>query len=157
MKQKLDRDELTAVKKNLQAQKIEVTEDIINETWSYVYKQNFLQKKLSVCSDCRHFYFYYQKGFTEQGIDCNDIVLFWRLKKMLTITSNALRQQIVNIEVRRLEREIKEILDDCGQDGDMKKELLKGKRVELAEELRTVRQIQEKLEQFIYALNNEKN
>lgn len=157
MKQKLDRDELTAVKKNLQAQKIDVNEDLIIETWSYVYKQNFLQKKLSVCSDCRNFYYYYQKGFTESGIDCNDIVLFWRLKKMLSITSNALRQQIVNIEVRRLEREIKEILDDYGQDGDFKKELLKGKRVELAEELRKVRQIQEKLEEFIYALNNEKN
>lgn len=68
-------------------------------------------------------------------IDCNDIVLFWRLKRMLSITSNALRQQIINIEVRRLEREIKDILDDYAQDRTLKKQLLKGKRVELAEEL----------------------
>ena len=68
-------------------------------------------------------------------IDCNDVVLFWRLKKMLSITSNALRQQIVNIEVRRMEREIKDILDDYAQDQKLKKELLKGKRVELAEDL----------------------
>lgn len=68
-------------------------------------------------------------------IDCNDIVLFWRLKRMLTITSNALRQQIVNIEVRRLEREIKDLLDDYSQDENFKKLMLKGKRVELAEEL----------------------
>lgn len=84
------------------------------------------------------------------------MVLFWRLKKMLSITSNALRQQIINIEVRRLEREIKDILDDFGQDSDLKKRLLTGKRVELAEELNKVRQIQEKLEEFIHALNNEK-
>ena len=68
-------------------------------------------------------------------IDCNDVVLFWRLKKMLSITSNALRQQIVNIEVRRMEREIKDILDDYAQDQKLKKQLLKGKRVELAEDL----------------------
>ncbi len=76
---------------------------------------------------------------------------------MLAITSNALRQQILNIEVRRLEREIKDILEDCAQDQELKKQLLKGKRVDLAEELRKVRQIQEKLEEFIYALNNEKS
>lgn len=157
LKPDLDRDELTAVKKNLEAQKISVSESLIIETWSYVYRQNFLEKKLNVCSDCRNFYYYYQKGFTESGIDCNDVVLFWRLKKMLSITSNALRQQIVNIEVRRLEREIKDILDDFGQDQDLKKDLLRGKRVDLAEELRKVRQIQEKLEEFIYALNNDKN
>jgi hypothetical protein len=40
----------------------------INETWAYVYKQNFLQKKLTVCNDCRNFYYYYQKGFTDQGV-----------------------------------------------------------------------------------------
>ena len=68
-------------------------------------------------------------------IDCSDIVLFWRLKRMLNITSNALRQQIVNIEVRRLERELKDILDEYAQDQGLKKQLLRGKRVELAEDL----------------------
>jgi optic atrophy protein 1 len=68
-------------------------------------------------------------------MECHDVVLFWRLKRMLEITCNALRQQIVNIEVRRLEREVKEILDEYSQDEIIKVELLKGKRVELAEEL----------------------
>ena len=63
------------------------------------------------------------------------MILFWRLKRMLNITANALRQQIVNIEVRRLEREIKDILDDFAQDQATIKRLLKGKRVELAEDL----------------------
>jgi hypothetical protein len=40
----------------------------INDTWNYIYKLNFLQRKLQVCSDCKKFYFYYQKGFTEQGV-----------------------------------------------------------------------------------------
>ena len=54
---------------------------------------------------------------------------------MLSITANSLRQQILNIEVRRLESEIKDILDDYAQDPNLKKQLMKGKRVELAEEL----------------------
>jgi optic atrophy protein 1 len=109
-------------------------------------------------------------------MECHDVILFWRLKRMLEITCNALRQQIVNIEVRRLEREVKEILDEYSQDEIIKVELLKGKRVELAEELskkkksclfnsnqfkmflflERVRVIQEKLEEFIKSLNSEK-
>ncbi|CAF4174755.1 unnamed protein product [Rotaria magnacalcarata] len=54
---------------------------------------------------------------------------------MIEITSNAIRQQISNIETRRLEREVKEILDDFSTDETRKINLLKGKRVDLAEEL----------------------
>ncbi len=36
---------------------------------------------------------------------------------------------------RRLEREVKEILDDFSSDETLKSSLLKGKRVDLAEEL----------------------
>lgn len=76
-----------------------------------------------------------KETFIFSKIECHDIVLFWRLKKMLEITCTSLRQQIINIEVRRLEREVKDILDEYGQDETLKVELLKGKRVELAEEL----------------------
>ena len=123
-------------------------------------------------------------------VDCHEVVFFWRLKRMIDITSNALRQQISNIEgsysggltgsafvsllARRLEREVKEILDDFSSDESLKETLLKGKRVNIAEELskplltlltlnrrpssclERVRLIQEKLEEFIEALNKEK-
>jgi optic atrophy protein 1 len=81
------------------------------------------------------------------------VVFFWRLKRMIEITSNAIRQQISNIEstsrfcslqlhslfallsARRLEREVKDILDDFSADDTLKSNLLKGKRVDLAEDL----------------------
>ncbi|GFS27921.1 dynamin-like 120 kDa protein, mitochondrial [Elysia marginata] len=89
-------------------------------------------------------------------LNCNAVVLFWRLQRMLHVTSNALRQQVVNNEARRLERIIKEVLDELGDDKIVLKNLLTGRRVILAEELKKVRQIQDKLEEFIQALNQEK-
>jgi len=72
---------------------------------------------------------------------------------MLKVTANALRQQVMNREARRLEKEIKEVLEEMSGDDEAKIRLLTGRRVMLAEELKSVRQIQEKLEEFIKALN----
>ena len=68
-------------------------------------------------------------------LDCNDIVLFWRIQQMLKVTANALRQQVMNREARRLEREIKDVLEEFSQDPDKKEKLLTGRRVHIAEEL----------------------
>ena len=62
-------------------------------------------------------------------------MLFWRIQQMLKVTANALRQQVMNREARRLEREIKEVLEDYSQDPEKKQKLLTGRRVLLAEEL----------------------
>lgn len=31
-------------------------------------------------------------------LECNDVVLFWRIQRMLVITANTLRQQLTNTE-----------------------------------------------------------
>lgn len=54
---------------------------------------------------------------------------------MLRATSNALRQQIINREARRLDKEIKDVLDEFGEDDEKKVQLIAGKRVNLAEAL----------------------
>ena len=68
-------------------------------------------------------------------MECSDVVLFWRIQQMLKVTANALRQQIMNREARRLDKEIKDVLEDYSQDTPIKTELLTGRRVTLAEEL----------------------
>ncbi|XP_076757548.1 opa1 mitochondrial dynamin like GTPase isoform X1 [Xylocopa sonorina] len=151
----LTQDELTAVRKNLQRSGLETDNEFIRESWHPVYRRFFLQQSLARAYDCKKGYYLYHTGH-ESEMECNDVVLFWRIQQMLKVTANALRQQIMNREARRLDKEIKEVLEDYSQDNDIKQTLLTGRRVTLAEELKRVRQIQEKLEEFIQALNKEK-
>jgi optic atrophy protein 1 len=46
-------------------------------------------------------------------INCSDVVLFWRIQQVIKVTANALRQQVVNREARRVDKEIKEVLGEC--------------------------------------------
>ncbi|XP_055916150.1 dynamin-like 120 kDa protein, mitochondrial isoform X2 [Eupeodes corollae] len=152
----LSYDELTTIRKNLQRSGVEVDTDYIRQTWFPVYRKHFLKQALHRASDCRKaFYLYSQQG-TDCEISCNDVVLFWRIQQVIKVTANALRQQVINREARRLDKEIKEVLDEFSEDNEKKSQLLTGKRVTLAEELIKVRHIQEKLEEFINSLNQEK-
>ncbi|XP_071543509.1 dynamin-like GTPase OPA1, mitochondrial isoform X7 [Panulirus ornatus] len=156
-KNTLSYDEVTTVRKNSQNQGVDVDNEFVRETWHPVYRRHFLRRALAKAYDCRKAFYAYHQGLEgELGVECNDIVLFWRIQQMIKITANALRQQVMNREARRLEKEIKEVLEEYGCDREKKEQLLTGRRVMLAEELKRVRQIQEKLEEFIYALNAEK-
>lgn len=68
-------------------------------------------------------------------VSCSDVVLFWRIQQVIKVTGNALRQQVINREARRLDKEIKAVLDEFSEDEERKAQLLTGKRVQLAEEL----------------------
>lgn len=149
----LSYDELTTIRNNLQRNNIEVDNEFVREVWNAVYRRHFLKNALGKAYDCRKaFYLYHQQA----DVECSEVVLFHRIQQMMKVTSNALRQQITNREARRLDKEIKEVLEDYSQDSEKKVQLLTGRRVTLAEELKRVRQIQEKLEEFIQALNKEK-
>ncbi|KAG5851382.1 hypothetical protein ANANG_G00092700 [Anguilla anguilla] len=152
----LANDEVTTVRKNLEARGVEVDPVLIKDTWHQLYRRHFLQKALFHCNLCRRGFYYYQRHFVDSELECNDVVLFWRIQRMLGITANTLRQQLTNTEVRRLEKNVKEVLEDFGEDTEKKVHLITGRRVQLAEDLKKVREIQEKLEAFIEALHKEK-
>lgn len=152
----LANDEVTTVRKNLEARSVEVDPVLIKDTWHQLYRRHFLQKALSHCNLCKRGFYYYQRHFVDSELECNDVVLFWRIQRMLVITANTLRQQLTNTEVRRLEKNVKEVLEDIGEDYEKKFQLITGRRVQLAEDLKKVREIQEKLEVFIEALHKEK-
>ncbi|XP_047999924.1 dynamin-like 120 kDa protein, mitochondrial isoform X5 [Leguminivora glycinivorella] len=148
-------DELVAVRDNLRRKGVEVDNEYIRETWKPVYLKNFLQRAQTRARDCKKsFYLYSQQN--GNGKECCEVVMFWRVQQTLRTTANALRQQLGNREAARLDRELREVLDEMAADPELKKKLLSGRRVELAEELKRVRQVQERLEEFIEALNKEK-
>ncbi|WAR15380.1 OPA1-like protein [Mya arenaria] len=98
----LSQDEVTTVKHTLQNQSIDVDTELRRHGTMYFGSASSRRPYSSV-----------------QTLDCHEVVLFFRLQRMLQVTSNALRQQVVNNEEK-------------------------------------VRHIQEKLEEFIEALNREK-
>lgn len=149
-------DEITTVRKNLESRGVDVDPSLIKDTWHQVYRRHFLKTALNHCNLCRRGFYYYQRHFIDSELECNDVVLFWRIQRMLAITANTLRQQLTNTEVRRLEKNVKEVLEDFADDAEKKVKLLTGKRVQLAEDLKKVREIQEKLDAFIEALHQEK-
>uniref|UniRef100_A0A673WL79 Dynamin-like GTPase OPA1, mitochondrial n=1 Tax=Salmo trutta TaxID=8032 RepID=A0A673WL79_SALTR len=138
----LANDEVTTVRKNLEGRGVEVDPALIKDTWHQLYRRHFLQKALQHCNLCRRGFYYYQRHFVDSEVsdlgsklECNDVVLFWRIQRMLLITANTLRQQLTNTEVRRLEKNVKEVLEDFGEDNEKKVHLITGRRVQLAEDL----------------------
>ena len=55
---------------------------------------------------------------------------------MLEQTANAVRQQMVNHEAKRLEKHVEQVLSDIGNNNDKLEKLLTGRRVTLAEDLK---------------------
>jgi len=158
-KSSLTEDDVTVIRRNLDVLGIiDVPLDLIEQQWNLVHRTHTLERLKEAVRDCYSFFQNYKQGnISDFEIDCHSIVLFYRLQKMIDLSCNALRQQITNTEQRRLEKEIKEVLDDWSQEPLKKKELLTGRRVDLAEELKQVRYIQEKLEEFMIRLHHEKS
>ncbi|KAK6016330.1 dynamin family protein [Ostertagia ostertagi] len=156
-KQSLSDEDVLVIKRNLETKGvIEVPTETVRRQWNLIYKKYFLEKIIQNSRDCLSLYQHYRQGFNEGDIDCQAVVLFHRIQRMVKLTCNALRQQITNAEQRMLEKEVKDVLDEWSQDAEVKRKYLTGRRVDLAEELKQVRRIQEKLEEFMVQLQREK-
>lgn len=132
----LSYDELTTIRKNVQRNNgLDVEPEFIREVWYPIYRKHFLQQALSRANNGKKAYYLYTTQGSDCPVDCSDIILFWRIQQMVKVTATALRQQVINREAKRLDKEIKEVLDEFGDDEDKKAMLLASKRVALAEEI----------------------
>ncbi|XP_075213843.1 dynamin-like GTPase OPA1, mitochondrial [Lycorma delicatula] len=148
----LKESELKQIQKSLNENNFDVSSDDIVSIWNAIYKKNLLKNRLAYVGDCRKSFHQYQLGLE---VECSDVILFWRLDQVLKVTANALRLQIMNREIKNLDERLEEVLDDYSRDLNKKHLLLSGRRVELAEDLKRVKRIHLKLEEFIQALNRE--
>lgn len=150
----LSEHELTAIKRNLKSQGVEVSDSAIQRLWKPYLKYDFLTKEVDQAQYCSKLFNFYERGI-DSGTDCSHVLFFWRIKRMLESTAINLRRQLLLHEFRGIKDEIVEVLEEYGENDLKKAELLSCKRIELAEELKKVRQIQQKLEEFIKALNKD--
>lgn len=98
------------VRRNLENQQLpDVPTEQIRQQWRMVFREHYLERMLQASRDCVGFYQNYKQGFSESpsDLDCHVVPLFYRIRKMLDLSANALRQQITNTEQRRLEKEVK--------------------------------------------------
>lgn len=61
-KNTLTYDEVTQVRKNSQAQGVDVDNEFIRETWHPVYRRHFLRRALAKAYDCRKAFYAYHQG-----------------------------------------------------------------------------------------------
>ncbi|XP_055335185.1 dynamin-like 120 kDa protein, mitochondrial [Paramacrobiotus metropolitanus] len=151
----LSKDEVNVIQKTLESANIKVDGMFIRETWRYLFLSRFLEQavqKVALCGevvdtdDGDH--------LTHKG-DCSDVELFYRVKRMIRTASVALRQQLATTELGRLESEVRQILDGLERDPVRIKQYFNHARIGLAEELKKITTIQEKLEDLQKLLEEE--
>ena len=122
------------VKQCLDLIKVSASDEQIDNVWDLLVRKKILIDTLKKAYDCRNGFEYYQHGLLNE-IECEDVILFWRIDKMLTSTASSLRMQLVDREYQRLHDILKDCLFDIYEDKELLKELFTGRRIRIVEDL----------------------
>ncbi|KAF1742000.1 hypothetical protein MXB_2857, partial [Myxobolus squamalis] len=152
---KLEAVEISNLIQNLQTQGVNVKPETLHFIWEHIYLINFYKQAVEGIHDCRKYH--RSNDFSNHKLGCNDVLLFFKIHKLLQQTVITLRQQISTLEARRLENFVKDSLENYSVNEDKKKQILSGKQVELAIEIQNVHKAKVKLEKFIETLLHERN
>ncbi|KII66271.1 Dynamin-like protein [Thelohanellus kitauei] len=150
---RLTSSEISSVLQNLQNTGVAAKPESVNHIWEHIFLKRFYKEAISGIHDCAKYF--RLNDFSEHKLGCNDVVLFFKIHKLLKQTVTTLRQQITKNEARRLESFIKHILENYSEDDDKKRQLLSGRQVDLAVEIKKVAEIKSKLDKFTETLLNE--
>jgi len=135
---------------------LEVEADFIHDAYKLLHKQHFLQLAVASAGHCRYRYGADPATMSPvNGLGCSDVLLFWRIHKVLKSSGNILRLEAMDYKKRASET-VRVVLDDMVEDDESKYKLIDGPRVMLAEEIEVIRMMQNKLELFVSAVDDEK-
>lgn len=151
----LSKDDIDSIWRTLQSKGVASTTNNIVDMWNLINQQNVLMDISNGIQFCRRNYNRLNE-ISHHKFECNDIVLFWRFFRMIQLTANSLRQEIVNNEILHLEENIKEQIENFSSDELLKKRFIVGKEIDLAEEMRKVSLVKQYLETFIKELDKDK-
>lgn len=133
-KYQLSEEDRKFVKTSLELIKVTASDEQVDRVWNLLVRKKILTDTLKKAYDCRGGFQYYQHGLLNE-IECEDVILFWRIDKMLTSTASSLRMQLVDREYQRLHDILKDILCDVYEDKELLKRLFTGRRIKIVEEL----------------------
>lgn len=156
IKQDMSFDELRAVQHNLKIKHgLDVDHGVIQDSYSKLYKIQFFERAIKSAQYCQSRYGHKeQDNKAPNGLQCADVLLFWRIHNMMQATSRVLRLEGSEYK-RDLDNEVREKLNELATDTDAKQRLIHGHRVTLAEEIEILRHIQAKLDAFIKMLRKD--
>ncbi|XP_063901427.1 dynamin-like 120 kDa protein, mitochondrial isoform X3 [Zophobas morio] len=155
--EELSSDDIIGIRSNItRARSLEVDDEMIKEVYRVLFTNYFFKSSIAASRFCKNAYHFHdaELAYAPNKLECQDIIMFWRIQEMLKITSKTLRQQIL-MQKAHLEQEVKDELETYTLSDSVKKELIRGKRVELAEEIEIARVIKNKLENFIFQLKTQ--
>eukprot|EP00056_Hartaetosiga_gracilis_P019475 m.14367 g.14367 ORF g.14367 m.14367 type:complete len:967 (-) comp7723_c0_seq1:93-2993(-) len=132
-----------------------VDESVISSTFHLMYKRAFLDGALRSSVYCKTKFNTPEASCKAgNGLHCADVVLFWRLHNMIRATVNMLRLEAMDYKTE-IQEDIRKVLNGIDSDSEKKRELIKGKRVSLSEEIEVLRLLQGKVDQFVKQMKKE--
>ncbi|CBY21756.1 unnamed protein product [Oikopleura dioica] len=152
---KLTKDQLAKARFDIQKFfSIEATEADIDDVWRDLYPTRWIAALEKNAAHCRGSFQKYKDGKVScesSRLQCEDVMLWWRMDRALEMSAANLRQFMLTEGVDTLANELQNSLDNLSENDIV--ELIKGRQVELAEELKYIRKIHGLLHELNRMLN----
>lgn len=131
----------------------------MDDVWKAIYSTRWVKDLETRARDCKScFHKYKNSKITEKRsrLLCEDVVLWWRMNKAIEITAANLRQRMLQDDgIEFLRSGLNRSLDVIESSGSLLGILINGRQVQLAEEIKFVKNIITLLQRLNTTLNTQ--
>eukprot|EP00127_Corallochytrium_limacisporum_P003343 Clim_evm32s148 gene=Clim_evmTU32s148 len=128
----------------------DATDKEIEDVHRHLVVKRFATLGITTATECRA---HYGKSNPKvsNGMGCHEVQTFWQLHNVVKLSAKSLRQQAI-ARKGALEQEVRDFINQMGQDQDKIREIMRNPRIDLAEQIELRRILIRQLESFIEAL-----